>query len=397
MMKTMKKFMVFLMFIVIMKNGDEIEEISLKFIIFVNDDDHDRVFKKYELMSHYITGPFDTITTYMSYVSSEEEFNEQCDYIEEQLNYYDQLFDKYNTYNGMNNLKTINDNAGKKAIEVDQPLIDLLNLSIERNRKISSKVNIAFGSVINIWHDYREEAESHDGVGTVPSDVELEKANQHTSIDSIEIDEKKKTVYINDALASIDVGATAKGYAIELIKDGLIEMGVDNFLLSGGGNVASHGQRKIQKEGEFYLDDCADKFCVGIESPQDGNYAASADDPDSENEAVLVVQGESIVTSGDYQRFYQDVNGVRYHHLIDPETLYPAVHFRSVSIITEDSGLADFLSSAVFLMEYEEGLKLVNSLDGVEAIWLLEDGKIKMSDGLKDNDNVYIIEKSRLN
>lgn len=352
--------------------------------------------KKYELMSHYITGPFDTITTYMSYVSSEEEFNEQCDYIEEQLNYYDQLFDKYNTYNGMNNLKTINDNAGKKAIEVDQALIDLLNLSIERNRKISSKVNIAFGSVINIWHDYREEAESHDGVGTVPSDVELEKASQHTSIDSIEIDEKKKTVYINDALASIDVGATAKGYAIELIKDGLIEMGVDNFLLSGGGNVASHGQRKIQKEGEFYLDDCADKFCVGIESPQDGNYAASADDPDSENEAVLVVQGESIVTSGDYQRFYQDVNGVRYHHLIDPETLYPAVHFRSVSIITEDSGLADFLSSAVFLMEYEEGLKLVNSLDGVEAIWLLEDGKIKMSDGLKDNDNVYIIEKSRL-
>lgn len=352
--------------------------------------------KKYELMSHYITGPFDTITTYMSYVSSEDEFNEQCDYIEEQLNYYDQLFDKYNTYNGMNNLKTINDNAGKKAIEVDQALIDLLNLSIERNRKISSKVNIAFGSVINIWHDYREEAESHDGVGTVPSDVELEKANQHTSIDSIEIDEKKKTVYINDALASIDVGATAKGYAIELIKDGLIEMGVDNFLLSGGGNVASHGQRKIQKEGEFYLDDCADKFCVGIESPQDGNYAASADDPDSENEAVLVVQGESIVTSGDYQRFYQDVNGVRYHHLIDPETLYPAVHFRSVSIITEDSGLADFLSSAVFLMEYEEGLKLVNSLDGVEAIWLLEDGKIKMSDGLKDNDNVYIIEKSRL-
>lgn len=352
--------------------------------------------KKYELMSHYITGPFDTITTYMSYVSSEDEFNEQCDYIEEQLNYYDQLFDKYNTYNGMNNLKTINDNAGKKAIEVDQPLIDLLNLSIERNRKISSKVNIAFGSVINIWHDYREEAESHDGVGTVPSDEELEKANQHTSIDSIEIDEKKKTVYINDALVSIDVGATAKGYAIELIKDGLIEMGVDNFLLSGGGNVASHGQRKIQKEGEFYLDDCADKFCVGIESPQDGNYAASADDPDSENEAVLVVQGESIVTSGDYQRFYQDVNGVRYHHLIDPETLYPAVHFRSVSIITEDSGLADFLSSAVFLMEYEEGLKLVNSLDGVEAIWLLEDGKIRMSDGLKDNDNVYIIEKSRL-
>ena len=165
---------------------------------------------------------------------------------------------------------------------------------------------------------------------------------------------------------------------------------------ANGGNVASHGQRKIQKEGDFYLDECADKFCVGIESPQDGNYSASADDPDSENEAVLVVQGESIVTSGDYQRFYQDINGVKYHHLIDPDTLYPAVHFRSVSIITEDSGLADFLSSAVFLMEYEEGLELIHSLDGVEAIWLLEDGKVKMSDGLKDNDKIYVIEKSRL-
>ena len=82
--------------------------------------------------------------------------------------------------------------------------------------------------------------------------------------------------------------------------------------------------------------------------------------------------------------------------MIDPDTLYPAVYFRSVSIITEDSGLADFLSSAVFLMSYEDGLKLINSLDGVEAIWLLEDGQIRMSDGLKDNENIYVIEKSRL-
>ena len=102
------------------------------------------------------------------------------------------------------------------------------------------------------------------------------------------------------------------------------------------------------------------------------------------------------MTSGDYQRFYEDSQGIKYHHLIDPKTLYPAVHFRSVSIVTEDSGLADFLSSAVFLMEYEDGLKFINSLDGVEAIWLLEDGKIKMSDGLKDNQNIYVFEKSRL-
>lgn len=352
--------------------------------------------KKYELYTQNFIGPFDTLTTYMSYAESEDEFQSQCDWIDEQLNYYDRLFDKYQSYDDMNNLKTINDHAGKEAVQVDQPLIDLLQVSIERYQKISHKVNIAFGSVIDIWHRYREEATAHNGVGDIPSDQELQKANEHTNIQSIHIDKEKKTVFIEDGNVSLDVGATAKGYAIELIKQGLIEQGVDNFLLSGGGNVASHGKRKIQKEGDFYLDDCQEKFCVGIESPQDGNYSADSDDPDSENEAVLVVQGESIVTSGDYQRFYQDINGVKYHHLIDPDTLYPAVHFRSVSIITKDSGLADFLSSAVFLMEYEEGLELVNSLDGVEAIWLLEDGKIRMSDGLKDNEQVYVIEKSRL-
>lgn len=352
--------------------------------------------EQYEYYSQRFFGAFDTVTTYMSYATSQEEFDRQCEYIDEQLDYYDHLFDKYTSYEGIHNIKTINDQAGISPVEVEQPIIDLLEMSIERYQTISSKVNIAFGSVIDIWHHYREEAEANNGIGEIPTDAVLQEAFQHTDIQSIIIDQDKKTVYIDDKDVSIDVGATAKGYAIELIKDGLIEMGVDNFLLSGGGNVASYGERKITKEGDFYLDECQDKFCVGIESPQDGNFSHDEDDPNYENEAVLVVQGESIVTSGDYQRFYEDIQGNKYHHLIDPDTLKPAVYFRSVSIITEDSGLADFLSSAVFLMDYEEGLKLVNSLEGVEAIWLLEDGKIRMSDGLKDNDNVYIIDKSRL-
>jgi len=349
----------------------------------------------YEYMTKRFVGPFDTITTYITYAKSGEDFDKQCELIDEKLNYYNNLFDKYNVYDGLNNVKTINDHAGKEAVVVDEVLIDLIELCIQRNHEISNKVNIAFGSVIDIWHMYREEAESSGGIGEVPSLEQLQKANEHTSLESIKVDKEEKTVYIDDENVSIDVGATAKGYAIELIKQDLIAMGVDNFLLSGGGNVVSYGERKIQKEGEFYLDECQNKFCVGIESPQDGNYAKKSDD--SENEAILVVQGESIVTSGDYQRFYEDVHGVKYHHLIDPDTLYPAVHFRSVSIVTEDSGLADFLSSAVFLMEYEDGIKLINSLDGVEAIWLLEDGKIRLSDGLKDNDNIYVIEKERLN
>ena len=351
---------------------------------------------KYEKYSQTFLGPFDTITQYITYATSEDDFNDQCDFIKEKLEYYDKLFDKYTKYDDINNVYTINEMAGKEAVEVDQPLIDLIELSIERYNTVSNKVNIAFGSVIEIWHNYREDAESNGGVGNVPTDNELKAANLHTDINSIHIDKELNTVYIDDKDVSLDVGATAKGYAIELVKQELIEMGVDNFLLSGGGNVASYGQRKIENESSGYLDDCKDYYCVGLESPKDGNFTMDDDDP-SEYEAILVAQGQSIVTSGDYQRFYEDINGVKYHHLIDPDTLYPAVHFRSVSIITEDSGYADFLSSAVFLMTYEEGLKFVNSLDGVEAIWLLEDGKIRLSDGLNDNDGLYIIEKDRLN
>ena len=351
---------------------------------------------EYHYYSANIVGPFDTITTYLSYAKSEDEFNEQKALIDERLTYYDQLFDRYSSYSDVNNIKTINDNAGIQSVKVDSVIIDLLKVSIERSQTISDKVNIAFGSVIEIWHNYREAAENNGGVGTVPSLDELKQAAKHVDLSAIVIDEEKSTVYISDKEASIDLGATAKGYAIELVKDELIAMGVDNFLLSGGGNVASYGERKMIKEGTFYLDECANKFCVGIQSQQSGNFSRSEDDPAYNNEAILVVSGESIVTSGDYQRFYEDMNGIKYHHLIDPDTLYPAVNFRSVSIITEDSGLADFLSSAVFLMDYESGLKLINSLEGVEAIWLLEDGKIRYSDGLTDGKDFYVIDKDRL-
>lgn len=350
---------------------------------------------KYEYYTHNIVGPFDTITTYITYAKSEEDFEEQCQFIEEKLNYYDHLFDRYSSYDDMNNVYTINENAGKQAIKVDKPLIDLLELSIQRSKDISSKVNVAFGSVIEIWHNYREQAEANNGIGKVPSKEELQEASQHTNLNNIVIDKDKSTVYMKDNLASLDLGATAKGYAVELVKQDLIEMGVEDFLLSGGGNVASHGVRKIKKDGDMILEDCRERFCVSLQSPGDGNYAESAK-RNNDSEGILVVQGESIVTSGDYQRFYKDENGIRYHHLIDPDTLYPTVNFRSVSIITEDSGLADFLSSAVFLMSYEDGLKLINSLDGVEAIWMLENGKIKYSDGLKDNQNMYIFEKDKI-
>ena len=88
------------------------------------------------------------------------------------------------------------------------------------------------------------------------------------------------------------------------------------------------------------------------------------------------------MTSGSYERYYT-VDGVRYHHIIDRDTLYPAAYFSSLTVITRDSALADTLSTALFCMSYEEGLALVSGMDGVDILWIFPDGEIKYTPGLE--------------
>ena len=334
-----------------------------------------------QLYSQSFVGPFDTVTQYMSYAQSEEEFLGQCTYIEERLHYYDSLFDRFHLAKGMNNVKTINDHAGIEPVHVDQALLDVIEQSMERYHTLSNRVNIGLGAVTDIWHRYRQEADNHNGIGKAPLKSELLQAGQHTSIENIVVDKQAQTVFLKDPKMLLDVGAVAKGYAMECLKDELISHDVDNFLLSGGGNVVSHGRRKIRKEGNFDLDACHDYFCVGIQSPFHNNNIAS-----------LIVKGESVVTSGNYQRYYEDRHGHKFHHLIDPETFYPAQFASSVTVVCEDSGLADYLSSALFLMPYAQGKEKIESLDNVEAIWIFEDGQVKMSSGLILGENISMVE-----
>lgn len=304
---------------------------------------------------------FDTQTDIIGYSTDKEVFTEQVTALKEKLWYYHKLFDIYNDYEGVNNIKTINDNAGIAPVVVDSEIIELLKLSKEIYKQTNGQMNVAMGSVLKIWHEYREEASNNPMEAKVPPMELLEEANKYTDIDKIVIDEEASTVYLSDAKMSLDVGSIGKGYAVERMAEYAKEIGMTSVLLSVGGNICAVGTK-----------------------PDGSNWNLGIQNPDTSSEDAHVekvhVADVSVVTSGDYWRYYM-VDGERYCHIIDGDTLMPANYFKSVSIIMKDSGVADAFSTSVFNMTLEEGLAFVNSLEDVEAIWILHDGSLRYSDG----------------
>ena len=296
---------------------------------------------------------FDTVITYTSYTQTDEEFYEQYALVEETMTRYHQIFDLYNGYEGVNNLYAVNQNAGQAPTPAEKELIDLLLLIREWRVSYGECVNPALGSVLALWHITRDET------SVLPEREKLEEAAKHCDFDRVMVDAEAGTVSFEDPEIRLDLGATAKGYSAQLTADALTARGVTHFILNAGGNVI-----------------CGD-------APLDGRVcwtvALTDIDGTSTRERLHMLE-KSIVTSGDYQRFVT-IDGERYHHLIDPNTLYPGRYMHAVSIICEDSGLGDFLSTAAFLMPYEESRALIESIDDCEAYWVLNDGSDYMTDG----------------
>ena len=307
---------------------------------------------------------FDTVCTVVGYEFDEDEFNTTCEFIESELEVYNKLYDIYKSYDGVNNIKTINKNAGKEPVKVDKKIIDLLKFSKEMYDKSNGTVNVAMGSVLKIWHNHREIGMSEPENATVPENRKLIEASNHTDINNVIIDEENGTVYLTDSKMSLDVGAIAKGYATERIAQELIKQGKTAYTLNFGGNIRTIGNK-------------------GDGTP----WTAAVTNPDltAENSTLMRVALSDcvFVTSGSYQRYYE-VDGVRYHHIINPETLYPENTFTSVSIYTNDSGVADALSTSLFNLSLEEGKTLVSTFEGAQAMWVTPDGEIYYTDGFKD-------------
>ncbi len=305
---------------------------------------------------------FDTVTTIVGYADSKEEFTEFSQLIYDELKEYHELYDIYNSYDGVNNLKTINDNAGNVPVKVDKRIIEMLTFAKEKYTQTGGKCNVAFGAVLEIWHLHRTQGIDDPENATLPSMAELEEAAKHTDINNLIIDEAASTVYLADPDMSLDVGAVAKGYATEQVCLFAMEQGYIGALVSVGGNVRAIGS----KNGA--------PWNVGIQNPDTVS--------DKTMLHVVYLEGSSMVTSGDYERYFT-VDGKRYHHIIDPNTLYPADYFTAVTMLCDDSGMADVLSTAVFCMPFEDGKKLIEEMAGTEAMWVLKDGEIRYSTGFE--------------
>ena len=237
--------------------------------------------------------------------------------------------------------------------------IDFLLYAKELYTLTNGEMNVMMGSVLKIWHDCREAG------NRIPTKNELDEANKYTDISLLEIDEVNGTVRIADPNASIDVGALGKGYATELAAKHLEEKGVQSYVLNIGGNIRIVGTKP---DGSGWD--------TGVKNPENPSTYSM----------YLTISNTSCVTSGNYERYYI-VDGERYHHIIDKDTLMPADYFGAVCILTSDSGLADALSTALFSMSYEEGLAIVEKIGGVEVIWITLDGEIYKTDGIAALEN----------
>ena len=302
---------------------------------------------------------FDTVTTIKGAAESKAAFTEAAWKIRDDLEHYHRLFDVYNDYEGVNNLKTVNDMAGIGPVTVDGAIIDLLTDCIRYYQLTGGRVNVAMGSVLQLWHRARNDSLDDIAHAYLPDMEALEQAAAHMDMSAIVIDEAASTVFLTDPEVQLDVGAVAKGWAAQRVA----EQAPAGMLLSVGGNVCATGPKYA-----------GTPWVIGVRDP-----AGSA----SDFLHTLYVSGGSVVTSGDYQRAYL-VDGTLYHHIIDPETLMPSAYWRSVTVICADSGLADALSTALFLTDQVRGQAMLDA-SGAEAMWVDGEGNCYYSPGFQEN------------
>lgn len=250
----------------------------------------------------------------------------------------------------------INENAGIKPVKVDDDTYNIVKKGIEYAKLSNGLFDISVGPIVKLWNIGLPEAK-------VPTQDEINEKLPLIGYSDIELNENDKTVFLKRTGMMIDLGGIAKGYTADVISNILTEEGVKSAIINLGGNVFTHG-KKVN----------GDDWNVGIQNPfsERGGIIGS-----------IKTSNKSIVTSGIYER-YIEKDGVKYHHILSPKTGYPYENeIAGITIISDTSADGDALSTSVFAMGVEEGMKFVNSIDGIDAIFITKDNKVYITDGIR--------------
>ena len=305
---------------------------------------------------------FDTYTNIIAYARSQAEFETAAKAVLTLIENDGKLFDIYNDYAGINNIKTINDNAGLAPVPVDAAILDLLEFSAEAYGITGGKVNAAMGPVLRVWHEYRIQGMGDTSNARLPPMETLRKLLEDTGIENLIIDRQAGTAFLARPGMSLDVGALAKGFTLRRALEAAREAGLESALINIGGEIAALGSPM----------DSRDHWAVGVQDPFGEDGARGIMD-------TVHISGMALASSGDYQRFYT-VEGVNYGHIIDPETLMPATRFTQVTVLHPDAGMAEILSTAIFILPLDEGRDLLRQ-NGADGLWITPDGSVEATPG----------------
>jgi thiamine biosynthesis lipoprotein len=247
----------------------------------------------------------------------------------------------------------------QEITEIPEELARLIQYGIDYSKLSGGAFDVAIGSVSDLW-DFTSE---HP---TVPDSAAIANALQYVDYTKIKLDKLDNGSYRIQMPehTMIDLGAIAKGYIADRLKDFLLEKGVTRAVINLGGNVLCVGGKTSNTA-----------FAIGVKKP--------FSDPSKEEAiASLMLSDKSAVSSGTYERYFYDENGNFYHHILNPNTGYPYDNsLTDVTIISDESVIGDCLSTTCYVLGLEEGMKLVESLDGIEAMFVTTDGKIHYSSG----------------
>lgn len=245
---------------------------------------------------------------------------------------------------------------------ISEDLASLLSQGLSITRESDGAFDIAIAPLTSLWDFTAEDPK-------VPDDAAIQKALPLCSSDGVTIDGQDITLPSDDI--QFDVGAIAKGYIADRMKDLLVKKGVKSAIINLGGNVLCIGSKP---DGT--------PFKVGIQKPfADRN----------ETEAVMDITGKSVVSSGIYERCFKQ-GGKLYHHILNPQTGYPYDNgLISVTIISDQSVDGDALSTTCFALGLEDGLKFAEK-KGVQAVFITEDYELHYTDGFQDEINVTDVE-----